>query len=238
MRRFNGIAECKTCNQENCILKFCNSQSFEEIERRKLVESYERGRTIIHEGNPFRGIYVVHSGKIKVFRVGNNNKIQIIRLAGPGDIIGHRSLEQENYSISATALEDSCVVLLEAAFIIDLLKRDKELTYQMMLFYCKELQKSENRMKNLAQMSVREKVLESLVLVSDAFGVKTGEGILLDADLSRTDYGELSSLRSEQFIRIVTELKDEGLLRMRSDKKIILTNPNKIRHALVAYKAC
>lgn len=231
-----GSLNCTECSHKNCLFRFCSKESMNKLNRYRQLESYRKGQLIFREGSPVWGIYIINSGKVKVFRTGQNSKDQIIRLAGCGDIIGHRGLACKSYSITAMALEDTTVNFLDSNVFDEILKTDNSLTYHLMMFYCSELQQSENRMKNLAQMSVREKVLDALIFVHDAFGTETEEGVLLDVDLSRNEYGDISSLRSEQVVRCFAELKEENLIRLTEDKKIILVNPGEVRAMLAHYR--
>ena len=76
-------------------------------------------------------------------------------------------------------------------------------------------------MHNLAQMPVKGRSAESLILIRDAFG-KQSDGTLNDA-LSRKDIASLSGTTYETVIRMLTELSQDGCIELNT-KKIRLLN--------------
>ena len=88
-----------------------------------------------------------------------------------------------------------------------------------MLFYADELSESETRVRKLAQMSVRERVIDAVLLVDSKFG-STDQ--LLNVNLNRKDYADYSGTTEEQVIRVFSKLKKEGALNAKGRKIGIL----------------
>lgn len=190
----------------------------------KSVIRYKKNQYIFREGNPVQGMYIIYSGKVKVLSTGFNDKAQIIRIARPGYLLGHRGFGDKFYQISAVAIEDSTICFIEAGIFTKLLKSDPELTYQLMLFYANELRLAESRMKNLAQMTVMEKSAESLLLLIQIFGVRKGNDVVLNTVLTRKDMAELAGLSPEQLTRCFSELREEKIIRI-DGKTITILQP-------------
>jgi len=78
-----------------------------------LVERrFEVGATVVAEGEPGRSMFIVHSGKLVVSKLGDSGCV--IRMAGlaPGDFFGEMTLiEMQNRS--ATVVAESPTVLYE-----------------------------------------------------------------------------------------------------------------------------
>lgn len=233
----NILISCSKCEVTNCFVKICKKESFELIDQHKTIERQNRLQFIFREGNPVYGIHIIQNGKAKVVSTGYNGKMQIIRLAKNGQILGHRSLGYDVYTVSAIAIDDSTLCFIDGKLLGNILRSDINLTYHFMLFYSNELRAAESRMKNLAQMTVNEKVAEALLIVSKQFGTPIENGILLDVDLSRNDYGELSSLRYEQVTRVLSDFKKELIIDYSQDKKIILLQPQTLQKMTAPYYA-
>ena len=101
----------------------------------------------------------------------------------------------------------------------------------MMLLYAEELDKTEERVKKFAQMTVREKVVDSLLLIYDRFG-QDDEGLKLV--LSRTDIANLAGTNSEQVIRVLMTLKNEGVINCEG-KHIYLAKIDVLRKEIQEY---
>lgn len=228
------VKSCNICSNKKCIIKLCSNESKQLIDLSKVVFPLKKNQFLFREGNSVDGIYILFSGKLKVFTTGYNDKIQTIRLAREGNLIGHRGIGDKHYTISASTLQDSVICFVEKKIFYSILKSDINLTYHLMLFYAEELRTAELRMKTLSQMTVREKVVEALLLVAKAFGVFRDKKIVIDAVLSRKDYAEIAGINHEQFTRILSELKSDHLIK--TDKRhIIIINPPEFEKVISSY---
>lgn len=227
---------CKSCPTHSCFIKsYCSDNSLRILDTSKRIEQHKKNQYVFHEGNTVQGIYIIQSGKVKVINTGFQGKPQIIRFAKDGYLLGHRGVGDKYYSISAITVDDSVLCFLENNFFIQLLKSDAQLTYHLMLFYAEELRIAESRMRNLAQMTVREKAAEAILLLNNIFGssAKNGE-IVLDVCLSRSDIAELAGLNSAQITKCITELKNEGII-YTDNKRITILKPDGLYKTLSPY---
>ncbi|CAM1358063.1 Crp/Fnr family transcriptional regulator [Tenacibaculum xiamenense] len=171
----------------------------------------KKGQQFLMEGAPVNGLFFICSGKAKVLKTGIYGKEQILRFVGEGEMIGHRGFGTSNkYGISAVAIDDCLLCNLTNSIMERMLKDFPSLTYDLMLFYAEELNRSENKVKAFAQMTVREKVIDSLLYLNRKFGVnKKG---YINIKLSRKEIGDYSGTNNEQVIKIISQLKSEGLV--------------------------
>src|SRR5690242_7950136 len=99
---------------------------FHELIRQEMPDgggrqAFKKGVHIIEEGKPANGLFCILSGKVKVTRLGEGGKEQIIRLAGSRDVIGyHALLTGRYYKASAIALEDTVVGFVPKKIFLDI----------------------------------------------------------------------------------------------------------------------
>ena len=93
-------------------------------------------------------------------------------------------------------------------------------TYDLMLFYANELNRSESKVKSISQMTVRERVIDSLLYIHRKFGELRG---FLDLPLSRKEYADYAGTTEEQVIRVFSGLKKEKII-ITKGKKIGISN--------------
>ena len=120
------------------------------VERRVDV-----GATVVAEGDPGRSMYIVHSGKLVVSKLGELGRAIRMTGLGPGDFFGEMTLiEVQNRS--ATVVADSSTVLYELtarslyayykadiqAYVIVMQNINREL--------CRRLRRANNRMAELS----------------------------------------------------------------------------------------
>ena len=195
-------------------------------ERRKNFH-IKKGESLFKEGQPVTGMYFIYSGKVKVHKKWGDDKELIVRLAGNGDIVGHRGLGGDTfYPVSATALEPVTVCFIDLNFFETTLKVNHDFLYKLMLFYAKELKESENNMRNLVHMPVKNRVAHILLQLQKKFG-KTSGGFI-DILLSKQDITSCVGAAYETVFRVLKELKDEEVLdedgkqiKIKNEKKLI-----------------
>lgn len=209
---------CITCKNLECIIKKnSHDKDVEQYLNKKHTIQCKKGQQFILEGAPVHGLYFINKGKAKVAKTGFQGREQIVRFAKDGEIIGHRGFGiGESYQINAVALEDTVLCNFPNELMRDMLKHAPNLTYDFMLFYADELNRSETKVKKFAQMTVREKVIDAILYIYRKFG-QTSD--FLNIQLSRKEIADFAGTTDEQVIRVISALKKENLLRA-SGKKI------------------
>ena len=204
-------ANCYTCVNSDCIIKKnCLSDGFKQYIEQKHTISCKKGQNFIIEGAPVHGLFFVYQGKVKVSKTGINEREQILRFSNDGEIIGHRGFGAGKfYQIGAAALEDTTLCNFDNNVLHDMLKNIPQLTYDFMVFYAEELNRSETKVRKFAQMTVREKVIDAFLYIHRKFGQIDG---FFDIALSRKDIADFAGTTEEQVIRIISSLKKEKLI--------------------------
>ncbi len=203
---------CESCMNTGCLIKRNLNLNgiVSEFTHEKREFTCKKGQQFIMEGAPVNGLFFILSGKVKVFRTGINGREQIVRFANSGEIIGHRGFgTQEYYSIGVMALEDTALCYFSKDNLQKVLLTAPNFTYDLMLFYANELNRSEAKVKSISQMTVRERVIDALIYIERKFGQKNN---FLDIVLSRREYANYAGTTEEQVIRVFSALKKDNLI--------------------------
>lgn len=200
-----------TCDMNSCFLcKNCLPEWKGAVTINKKNLFIKKNEVIFREGDEVTGIYFVISGNVKVHKKWGQDKEVILRFASDGAILGHRGLDSKTYPITATALEDSILCYFNLEFFEASLKVNNELTYQLMMFFVKDLQESENKMRNLAHMSVKGRVAQALIYLENQFGLK--EDGFINIRLTRQVLASYIGATYETVFRVIAELLDEKIV--------------------------
>lgn len=195
---------------------------------------YKKGRNIIVEGQPVFGIYFVQHGKVKIISTGLDGNEQVVRLAADGHVLGHRGYTSETYSIGAIAMTDSIICFFDNHVLYDGFMANPRFTYNLMMFYSRELRKIEQRIKYFAQMTVMEKVAFALLYIWETFGLDEHEKSL-KISLSRQEIANIAGTTADQVSRQITLLKNEKAISTKG-KKIFITNQDLLKNMISRYE--
>ena len=229
-----NLAHCHSCLNENCFVKkHIHLEKMKVYIQKKRSFVCKKGQQFIIEGAPIQGLYFIFDGKAKTVKTGINGREQIVRLTKSGDTVGFRGFGTSNrYFIGAYALEDTLLCNFSNEDMLDILHNVPEFTFDLMLFYAEELNKSENNIRKIAQMNVRERVIDTLLYIHRKFGQNNG---MIELDLSRKEIADFAGTTDEQVIRVISSLKKESLITS-SGKKIGLLNIDKLKSEIKEHK--
>lgn len=225
---------CTTCKQLNCLINKCCSPKWKSyLENNKLFIAYPPKKTVFLEGEIVSGVYFIHKGKTKVYNTGKKSKQNIIRLADSGEMIGLRSFDEKQYSVSVATLEDSFLCYFEKQIFHKTLEDSPQFVQHLLEFYANKLSEIEMRHRNFSQWTNKEKIAASLLILKSQFGVMSDNNEwLLDIALSRQEMADFAGTGVEDLIRTLTFLQKEQIIK-KSNQKIILSNPDKLYKLLL-----
>lgn len=202
---------------ESCIIREFNS--LKSLTREELIrisacktgKRYKKGEIIFEEGESLNGVYCIRDGVCKLTKLSENGKDQVVKLVVKGDLLGKRSLvADQKTNLSAIALNDMEMCFIPKSEIMKDLAKNPNFTMDVLKDMANELRTSEESLVTMAQKSVKRRMAEILMYSHDNFGLDE-EGFL-SIVLSREDYASIVGTATESAIRILSQLKKEGLI--------------------------
>ncbi|HQY21743.1 MAG TPA: Crp/Fnr family transcriptional regulator [Ignavibacteria bacterium] len=224
MRKFHSPS-CESCSSRFKSV-FCDlpDEEISQISDSKHCNFYLKGQSLFNEGNHPDGLFCINKGRVKLSQTGFEGKEQIIRLAKDGDVMGYRSLiSGETYSASATVMEDSRICIIPKSVFFDLLRKNINLTGKVMKLLADDLKFAQNKITNLAQKPVIERLAEALIMLKEYYGMKEDESYL-NITITREEIANIVGTATETTIRLLSELRKEGILELEGKKIKILKN--------------
>jgi CRP-like cAMP-binding protein len=218
---------------EQCIVrKFSSLKALNKEELIKMAEcktsfTIKKGSPIFEEGDIPNGIYCIKEGICKLSKLSDNGKDQIVKLVKPGELLGQRSMiSDEPANLSAVALEDMEVCFIPKSEIIYFFTENNQFSMNVMRTICDDLKDADDHMVNMAQKTVRQRLIETLLYLEDTFG-KNEDGSL-HIQLSREELAGIIGTATESCIRLLSELNKSGYILL-TGKKITLVDKNKLK---------
>ena len=215
-------------NTHHCFFSGLNREQVMSLNLEEINKTYKKGEMVFNEGNFPNALYVVYKGVVKVHKYGDNGKEQITRLAQPGDLLGYRSLiSNDSYKATATATEETRLFKIPSSSFFNLLKESSDFSLKIMQLLSRDLHSAENKMLNMAQKSVREKIAEVLLLLNDKFGLDN-QTFAIQSRLTRKEIGDIAGVTTESTIRTISDFNKENIIKI-DGKKIIINNINLLK---------
>jgi len=144
---------------------------------------------------------------------------QILRFAGPGDMVGYASMVSgQPYTSNCIAVEESAICFVPSETLFRMVRENPHLAIRIMQSLSHELEDAERRVVEIAQKSVRERVAEALLILKETFGVDQ-DGETLNSRLTRDEIASIVGTAPESVIRTLSEFKTDKLIE--TDGRII-----------------
>lgn len=102
----------------------------EELAAHCAVRALVKDELLFTEGDPCEGLFVVQSGAIKVYKMADNGREQVIGIERAGSTVAELPLfDGGNYPASASALEDSTLLFLPKREFLLLVRQNSEVAF-------------------------------------------------------------------------------------------------------------
>ena len=218
---------------EQCIvrqfssLKALNKDELIRMAECKTSYTIKKGEPMFEEGEVTNGIYCIKDGVCKLSKLSDNGKDQIVKLVKPGELLGQRSMiSDEPANLSAIALEDMEVCFIPRSEVMQFFNENNQFSMNVMKTICEDLKGADDHMVNMAQKTVRQRLVETLIYLEETFG-KNEDGSL-HIQLSREELAGMIGTATESCIRLLSELNKSNLIEL-NGKKIFITDKNKLK---------
>jgi CRP-like cAMP-binding protein len=189
------------------------------LEQDRVTHVFRRGQPIFYAGAPAQAIYVVRSGRVKVFRTWRGGEEQVIRLLGPGEILGYRPLlANEPYIASAEAVEDSTLCIIPAATVHELLRHEPQVALELLAKLARELRASEDLMMDLIHRPIRQRAARLLLNLFEDNHRAAEPTILRSQHLRRQDMARMIGTTPETFSRVLRGFAQRGIITLARDR--------------------
>jgi len=189
------------------------------------TRTYSKNTIIISEGDDSDSLYVVLSGKVKVYLSDDEGKEIIINILSGGDYFGELALmDDEPRSASVMTLEESKLAVLSKTAFEDCLKKNPQVALPIIKGLSARLRNLTENVKSLALMDVYGRVARTLLEMAEP----VGENLVINQRLTQREIASMVGASREMVSRILKDLSVGGYITIQN--KTITIN-EKLPHA-------
>ena len=192
------------------------------------IHTFKKNQIIYAEKDEPENLWVLLKGKVKMYKSGIGERVQILRLYRPVQYFGYRAyFAEEPYVSSCSAFEPSTIGCVPMEIVDRLIRGNNDLA----MFFIHELSRnlggSDTKIVNLTQKHIRGRLAESLLLLADNYGLEDDEATLR-IYMSREDLANLSNMTTSNAIRTLTAFVNEKLILV-DGRRIKIINESQLR---------
>ena len=117
--------DCVNCEHRH-LRMFCNltPEALTDYDGIGIMMSHARGAKLFSEGDPARNVFVICFGQVKISSTSRDGKTMILKIAGPGDVMGLSAvLANVPHEVTAEAIEPCQVKTVRKQEFVEFLGR-------------------------------------------------------------------------------------------------------------------
>ena len=177
----------------------------------RIKINFRKNETICKQGAIASYIMILSEGLSKNFLEGNNEKGVNFKIVKAFDFIGLSSIYgDKRYHFSGTTLLSSKIYLIETELFKKTLLNNTEFAEIVLSWYCSELNNNLRRLSCIANKQSLGRIAETLLyLANDIF-----ENSIISQAITRKDIAELAGMSTESAVRILSELKNDKIIKI------------------------
>jgi len=207
----------KACISFVPIFNHLESEQMEEIMSTVQSHSYKKGEIIYHAGEESDSLYIVNNGKIRIYRLSEAGKEQLVRILKTGDFTGELALFQNGVHESfAEAIVDTEVCIIKRADLQEFLLKYPSISLKILSEFSNRLEQSEKQTTRFATEKVETRIALFL-----AECIENNEGLTeFILPMSRKDLASYLGTTPETISRRLSVLEERGYIKQKPQKVI------------------
>jgi len=192
--------------------------------------TYYKGTILFDKGSPARTLYVIESGRVRVFIPGEMGEELSVNVYTAGEVVGELCiLDGLPRCASAMTTEDTVALTLDREDLRRCAAASPDIAFAIMEVLSARLRYSTEYAESLAFLDVYGRVASRLLELADRSGVETGElvpssvpspsrdpteGTELDVELTQEELATLVGATRRSVSKALGTFQDQGLIKL------------------------
>ena len=208
--------------------------ALDEDAARRLFESMtprrlSRGETVFREGDKGDSLHVIVTGKVKLARGSADGRESLLSVLGPGEMFGELSLFDPGPRLStAYVVSNTELVSLGNDALRIFLNDHPEVAMQMLAGLAHRLRRTNEGISDLVFTDVPGRVAKALLDLSDRFGRRTDNGLLVAHELTQEELAQLVGASRETVNKALADFAHRGWVTLGA-KSVTLLDVERLR---------
>ena len=183
-------------------------------------KTYPKNAVVLTEGEAGDSLFMIQSGKVKVFIGDEDGREIILKILGPGSFFGEMSMiDKQPRSASVTTLETSTFLVLQHNAFEKCVEQAPRIAQMVMQVLAQRVREADRKIGTLALMDVYGRVASTLLELA----VYNNGKLMVGEKLSQQDLANMVGASREMVNRILKDLSDRGFISIES-KSITIIN--------------
>lgn len=183
------------------------------LAERSVVRTYGAGHVLFTAGDPCRGLYIVESGRVRIFRTSPAGREQVLHTEGPGRPVAELPLlDGGAYPASAVTEVESRLAFVPRAEFEALYRANPDVADAIIRDLATRLRHLVRVTETLAFRDVAARLASFLARHAEQHGTTVAGGTEIVVDRTREELSQELGTARESVSRAIKQLTEKGLI--------------------------
>ncbi len=207
-----------TIDRNSAALQNLRDPMLRELAISGVARSYAAGAHILKEGDKGDSLYVILSGKVKVYVSDRDGRDMVLDFHGPGDYVGEMALDGKPRSASVIAVEPTTCSVVTRETLRNAIAANPDVAMSLIGTLIERARIATDNVKNLALMDVYGRVARLLLSIAQ----EQPDGTLVVPErMTQQDIAERVGSSRDMVSRIFKDLTAGGYITV-TDRRITI----------------
>jgi len=196
-------------------------QTLREIAATGVVRNYPKNAILINEGEVGDSLYIVLSGRVKVFASNAAGREVVIAFHGAGEYVGEMSLDGSPRSASVMTMEPTTCTIVNRANFREFILAHPDFALHLVEKLIQRVRLTTANVKSLALEDVYGRVVKLLLTLA----VERDGMLMVPEKMTQQDIAERVGASRDMISRLIKDLVAGGYLSIQERQITILKKP-------------
>ena len=200
-----------------------SEQELNYIAERAVVRHFEAGQLVFSEGEACPGLWIIETGKVRIYKSSPNGREQVLAIEGPGSSVAELPVfDGGKYPASAASVNEARLLFISKEDFQSLCLKHPEVALKVLRIVGRRLRGLVGIIEELSFTTVRHRLISLLVRMAKE-GHRTNEGVEITLTANQQELAAQMGTVRELISRNLSRLQAENLIRVEG-RKIVITD--------------
>jgi CRP/FNR family transcriptional regulator, cyclic AMP receptor protein len=199
------------------------------------TRTFARGQMIFHQGDQGELLYLIVRGQVRIFTISQLGQELSVKVFRDGDFFGELALlDGQPRSAGAQAMRATTTLALHRDVFRETIRAYPEIALTVLEELSSRLRRTNIYAEHLASHSAPQRVVRTLLDLADQHGIAEQGATRIDLHLTQDDLASLAGTTRETVNRVLSGLRDQGLIHVERARLSVLNLPQLERSLEIA----
>jgi CRP/FNR family cyclic AMP-dependent transcriptional regulator len=190
---------------------------------RTTIRRFAPGELLFAEGEPCQGLYVVISGRVRIFKTSSTGREQVLAIEGAGRSIAELPVfDGGTYPASAAAVDEAQLLFVSRSDFRACCIEHPEVALKVLQVVGARIRRLVGIIEELSFTTLRHRLISWLLREAKAHGRPSEAGVVFELNISHQELATRVGTVRELVSRNMSRLQAQGLIQVQGHEVTIL----------------